>query len=232
MNWHSDFAPAPSQYLNANNYIKVPADQSSIQSGQLCNQAIKLPQSHAVIYQNNNLSLNLNQTPGQYQYVNRPQYHQAVVYNQQQGIYTQAYPVPIHYSPSFQSQTSSTIPRGVSYPLPSSSTVPHNSPVTMNNKLNESSTKGLIPLIIESLKRQEIKMVAFDFDCTIVNIHTGGQWIDSAEKLAEFVRPCFRELLPALLKCDDMYVCVVTFSPQEELIREVLRFCMKEEHSV
>ena len=94
------------------------------------------------------------------------------------------------------------------------------------------TAKNLVTQILESLRQNRIKLIAFDFDCTIVNIHTGGQWCDSAEKLAEFVRPCFRELLPALLKCPEFFVCVVTYSPQEDLIREVLRITMKDEYSV
>ena len=94
------------------------------------------------------------------------------------------------------------------------------------------SSKNLTMKIIESLRRNNLKVIAFDFDCTIVNIHTGGQWCDSAEKLAEFVRPCFRELIPALLKCPDFFVCVATYSPQEDLIREVLRITMKDEYAV
>ena len=83
--------------------------------------------------------------------------------------------------------------------------------------------------VIDLLRRSKIKLVAFDFDCTIVNVHTGGQWIDSAEELAKYVRPCFRELICVLLKSNEFYVCVVTYSPQEELIRDVLRICLKDD---
>lgn len=101
-----------------------------------------------------------------------------------------------------------------------------------HQQYQQSSNKNLTIKIIESLRRNNLKVIAFDFDCTIVNIHTGGQWCDSAEKLAEFVRPCFRELIPALLKCPDFFVCVTTYSPQEDLIREVLRIMMKDEFAV
>lgn len=83
--------------------------------------------------------------------------------------------------------------------------------------------------VVELIKSLRLKIIAFDFDYTIVTIHTGGQWIDSASKLAEFVRPCFRDLIPALLK-SDINVCIVTYSPQERLIREVLKIAMKNEH--
>ena len=104
--------------------------------------------------------------------------------------------------------------------------------ITSSPSLSAPSTKHLITQIIDLIKHLNIKLIAFDFDCTIVTIHTGGQWIDSPEKLAEFVRPCFRSLLPALLQCPDLYVCVVTYSPQEQLIREVLKISMKDEHLV
>jgi hypothetical protein len=100
------------------------------------------------------------------------------------------------------------------------------------NSVTSSTTKNLVAQTIELIKHLNIKLIAFDFDCTIVNIHTGGQWIDSPEKLAEFVRPCFRSLLPALLQTPDLYVCVVTYSPQEQLIKEVLKISMKDEQSV
>lgn len=92
-----------------------------------------------------------------------------------------------------------------------------------------STSDSLVYKIIELINSLNLKLIAFDFDCTIVTIHTGGQWMDSPEKLAEFVRPCFRELIPALLKCHNLFVCVVTYSPQEELIRDVLRISMKDE---
>ena len=108
----------------------------------------------------------------------------------------------------------------------------NNSSPTSQLAANLINNKHLVAEIIELIRSLKIKLLAFDFDCTIVTIHTGGQWIDSPEKLAEFVRPCFRELLPALLKTPDLYVCVVTYSPQEQLIREVLRISMKDELAV
>lgn len=103
---------------------------------------------------------------------------------------------------------------------------------SLNSSSSSLATKNLVAQIIDLIKHLNIKLIAFDFDCTIVTIHTGGQWIDSPDKLAEFVRPCFRSLLPALLQCADLFVCVVTYSPQEQLIREVLRISMKDENMV
>jgi hypothetical protein len=91
---------------------------------------------------------------------------------------------------------------------------------------NESQHKSLAFEIVKTIKNFNLKLIAFDFDQTIVSIHTGGIWPDSAEKLAEFVRPCFLHLIPELLKCDSLFICIVTFSSQENLIRDVLRISL------
>jgi hypothetical protein len=83
--------------------------------------------------------------------------------------------------------------------------------------------------IIQIIRRLGIKLVAFDFDQTIVAIHTGGIWTGSADKLVEFVRPCFRYLLFELQKHDDLHIAIVTFSPQKDLIKSVLRLLMPNE---
>lgn len=96
----------------------------------------------------------------------------------------------------------------------------------LSNSYIEHGQKALVANIVKRINTLKLKVIAFDFDQTIVSVHTGGTWPDSAEKLAEFVRPCFRYLLPELLKCENLFVCVVTFSSQEELIREVLRLAL------
>ena len=95
-----------------------------------------------------------------------------------------------------------------------------------NTTYIEQGEKSLAMSIAEKLISMRLKMIALDFDQTIVSVHTGGTWPDSADKLAEFVRPCFRHLLPELLKIESLCLCVVTFSSQEELIREVLRLAL------
>jgi hypothetical protein len=93
----------------------------------------------------------------------------------------------------------------------------------------EFQKRALCCEIVQTIKRLSIKLVAFDFDQTIVSIHTGGIWTDSADKLVEFVRPCFRHLLFELIKYDDLHIAVVTFSPQKELIKSVLRILIPNE---
>ena len=67
-----------------------------------------------------------------------------------------------------------------------------------------------------------INFLALDFDCTILNTHTGGRWQGSAEALIPFVRPMFRDLLQAAVARQQMQIAIVTFTPQIALVRGVL----------
>ncbi|XP_006818671.1 uncharacterized protein LOC102809093 [Saccoglossus kowalevskii] len=69
--------------------------------------------------------------------------------------------------------------------------------------------------------RKGIKVLAFDFDETILTIHTGGYWCEGGDRLAKHVRPSMIKLIAEAQECG-LHVCVVTFSSQDSLIREVL----------
>ena len=96
----------------------------------------------------------------------------------------------------------------------------------VKNKSNNNKD-SLSKQIIDLFKKAKLKLIAFDFDETLISVHTGGVWTDSAENLAKHIRPCFKELLLELLKSNDFYVCVVSYSPQEDLIRRVLEISIK-----
>lgn len=76
--------------------------------------------------------------------------------------------------------------------------------------------------IVQKLVSLSIKLVAVDFDLTILNVHTHGNWQFTAKSLASRVRPAFKQFLTAVLECDQLHVAVVTQSPQVSLVREVL----------
>lgn len=138
----------------------------------------------------------------------------------------------IHQQSSVSSSPSSASPSSMSTSLNYPGAAASEHPSQQSPPSVSSPNKDLAQQIVDLIRRLNIRLVAFDFDYTIVTIHTGGQWLDSPEKLAEFVRPCFRELLPVLLKASDINVAVVTYSPQERLIREVLRISLKDEYDV
>ena len=81
--------------------------------------------------------------------------------------------------------------------------------------------------LAQFIRLSNLKIIAFDFDQTIVSIHTSGFWRESADRLADFVRPSFQYLITELLKNENLCIAVVTFSPQKELIKEVLRSSFK-----
>lgn len=72
------------------------------------------------------------------------------------------------------------------------------------------------------LKAHSIKMLALDWDMTIVSVHTLGKWSGSVRELARKVRPCMRSLLEAVLLDKTIVVTITTFSPQARLIRQAL----------
>jgi hypothetical protein len=206
MNWHSDFIASQ----NTSNFLP--------------NQTANVQLTHANIlpYNNSNVNdLNFNNrimtTPAYYS-VGTTSNNPALEQQQHQTLYNMS-PNHVQMSNNYSGQVSE------SYVKNSSKSIQSNS----NTMSTPNTAPNLVTQVVDLIRRLNIRLVAFDFDYTIVSIHTGGQWLDSAEKLAEFVRPYFRKLIPALLKCPDLFVCVVTYSPQEELIREVLRISLEDE---
>ena len=81
---------------------------------------------------------------------------------------------------------------------------------------------GLARSVVASLSRKGVKLLALDFDKTIVSVHTSGFWRQGTPKLAEHVRPCFKALIKATLE-SNLNVCIVTYSMQPQLIQDVLK---------
>jgi len=77
---------------------------------------------------------------------------------------------------------------------------------------------------------ERIRLVAFDFDMTIVNVHTEGRWRKSAPELLEHVRP---EFLCLIRECHQrgIHVAVATFSAQNDLLDEVLHDALQSSSS-
>mmetsp|Transcript_18144 Transcript_18144/g.33524 ORF Transcript_18144/g.33524 Transcript_18144/m.33524 type:complete len:755 (+) Transcript_18144:399-2663(+) len=70
-------------------------------------------------------------------------------------------------------------------------------------------------------KAHGIKMLALDFDNTFVDTHTKGAWAYSSRELQGHIRPLFRSLIPAIFK-QGLVLSIVTFSPQVDLIKDLL----------
>ena len=86
-----------------------------------------------------------------------------------------------------------------------------------------SSDKFIASSAVTAFVRRGVKLVALDFDQTIVDIHTGGAWRGPSSSLVPHVRPCFKALIQAVLEEPRLHLCVVTFSTQPGMIEDVLR---------
>mmetsp|Transcript_18629 Transcript_18629/g.18721 ORF Transcript_18629/g.18721 Transcript_18629/m.18721 type:complete len:192 (+) Transcript_18629:233-808(+) len=85
----------------------------------------------------------------------------------------------------------------------------------------DDNMRSSVDLIVQNLKLHNVNLLALDFDLTIINIHTGGRWAGTVPELCTKIRPFFRYLIPAAMN-SDIFVAIVTFSPQTNAIREVL----------
>ena len=79
--------------------------------------------------------------------------------------------------------------------------------------------------IVHILYQKGIRLLALDFDKTLISIHTSGYWKGAAAKLAEHVRPCFQMLIKAALEYK-LPVCIVTYSMQPDVIKDVLHLVL------
>ncbi|GBG25420.1 Hypothetical Protein FCC1311_016382 [Hondaea fermentalgiana] len=79
-----------------------------------------------------------------------------------------------------------------------------------------------VSLLAAGLKRSHVRLLAIDFDDTLLSLHTHSTWELGPSKLAAAVRPFFMELLPAVLR-KGIIVSIVTFSSQRRLIHQTLR---------
>ena len=75
---------------------------------------------------------------------------------------------------------------------------------------------------VAALITKGIKVLALDFDLTLISIHSGGVWREAADKLAEHVRPCMADLIEIAVN-RGLNVCVVTYHRQSWLIRDMLK---------
>ena len=85
--------------------------------------------------------------------------------------------------------------------------------------------------IVLGIQRKNIKLIAIDFDNTLLSIHTSGYYQGTVESLLEYIRPSFLYLIQEILDSSafgqTLHVCIVSFSTQEQLIRKLLQLAFK-----
>lgn len=94
---------------------------------------------------------------------------------------------------------------------------------SMNSTTSTQSTSssGALEAILIRFKELGINFLAIDFDLTILDVHTGGRWMGTAQELEAHVRPEFVQLMQACL-LNDIHVAICTFSPQITNVQHVL----------
>jgi len=78
---------------------------------------------------------------------------------------------------------------------------------------------------VAGLVEKGVQMLAIDFDQTFVDCHTGGDWSRGPEALARHVRDFVPDLLVEASR-RGLHVCIATFSPQTDLIRQVVEITL------
>lgn len=81
--------------------------------------------------------------------------------------------------------------------------------------------RGKVDTFASALTKKGIRLLAVDFDKTLIDIHSRGVWDESVAKLASHVRPCMKDLLEAA-NHKGVYVAIVTYHRQDWLIKELL----------
>ncbi|GBG31268.1 Hypothetical Protein FCC1311_074892 [Hondaea fermentalgiana] len=74
-------------------------------------------------------------------------------------------------------------------------------------------------LVVKALRSAGIFMLALDFDNTLIDTHTKGQFRGAIEDLN--IRPIFLAIVPAVLKAG-IALSIVTFSPQVDVVKRLL----------
>ena len=85
--------------------------------------------------------------------------------------------------------------------------------------------------IILCLQRKNIKLVAIDFDNTLLSIHTCGYYQGTVDNLLDYIRSTFYYLIQEILDSPSfnqtLHLCIVSFSSQEQLIRKLIEQAFK-----
>lgn len=82
--------------------------------------------------------------------------------------------------------------------------------------------------LYSALQESELRLLAIDFDQTLVKVHTSGSYDGPIEALVQQARPEFIHMIEIALAAGTS-VAIVTFSPQAGMIRALLQSCMTAE---
>ena len=80
---------------------------------------------------------------------------------------------------------------------------------------------------VKLLREKGIRLLAIDFDKTLISFHTRGMWTGGISELAKGIRPFLAHLIDLCLETENIFVAIVTFSTQRDLIWSVMESTFK-----
>jgi nucleoside diphosphate kinase len=86
---------------------------------------------------------------------------------------------------------------------------------------NDALSRALCTKIVGRMARHGIRLLALDWDLTVLDCHTKNKWWGPSDELAKHIRPLFKHLIQQAISAK-ITVAIVTFSEQTRFIREAL----------
>lgn len=82
---------------------------------------------------------------------------------------------------------------------------------TLYKNLNDRTEYELAEQTVVQLKNSNVKLVAIDFEQTLISINTHGLWVYKDDLFLELYRPCFAYLIASILiNTDDTYIAILS----------------------
>jgi len=134
-------------------------------------------------------------------------------------------------SPNKLTLSQSSTPMKVKNPNRNMNTISNGSPIRKSSSKYVADQRSKARDIVLCLRRKNIKLIAIDFDNTLLSIHTSGYYQGKVDNLLEHIRSTFHYFIQEILDSPSfgqtLHLCIVSFSSQEQLIRKLLQLAFK-----
>jgi len=134
-------------------------------------------------------------------------------------------------SPNKLTLSQSSTPMKVKNPNRNMNTSSNGSPIRKSSSKYVADQRSKARDIVSCLRQKNIKLIAIDFDNTLLSIHTSGYYQGKVDNLLEHIRSTFHYFIQEILDSPSfgqtLHLCIVSFSSQEQLIRKLLQLAFK-----
>jgi hypothetical protein len=134
-------------------------------------------------------------------------------------------------SPNKLILSQSSTPMKVKNPNQNMNTSSNDLPIRKSSSKYVADQRSKARDIVLCLRQKNIKLIAIDFDNTLLSIHTSGYYQGKVDNLLEHIRSTFHYFIQEILDSPSfgqtLHLCIVSFSSQEQLIRKLLQLAFK-----